>query len=99
MLNPESRPHLAQLTRLLENLYVRPCRAKRHRCREATDAPADNCESQHGHRLLSAAMTTVASSVAAALRRSITADAHWWLLLAGTTPGLGSTRRPHTTTC
>ena len=95
MLKPESRPDLAQLTRLLENLYVRARRAKRHRCRQATDAPADNCDPQHGHRLLSAAMTTVTSSVAAALRRSITADAHRWLLLAGTTLGLGRPSPAH----
>src|SRR5258705_225419 len=88
-------------------MYVRARRAKRHRCRQATDAPANNCNPQHGHGLLSTAMTTVArgnrtgvpaplvpaasvvaiagSSVAAALRRSITGDAQRWLLLAGIT--------------
>src|SRR4029077_2053676 len=59
-LKPESRPYLAQLTRLLENLYVRARRAKRHRRRQATNAPADNCNPQHGHGLLSTATTTVA---------------------------------------
>ena len=39
---------------------MRARRAKCHRCRQATNAPADNCDPQHGHRLLSAATMTVA---------------------------------------
>jgi hypothetical protein len=55
-LKPESRPYLAQLMRLLKNVDVRACRMKRHRCRQATNASADNCDPQHSHRLLSTAL-------------------------------------------